>query len=109
MAAIVHISEEEAARDFAAVIRRVRAGDEVVVEDADGPVAVMRPALENSRAVEEADASAYVEGKTAEEIINSLNEWEAKHGKVSLDPDFVSDMEAIHEIYNQPLDGSKWD
>jgi antitoxin (DNA-binding transcriptional repressor) of toxin-antitoxin stability system len=41
---VVHISDTEAASDFASLLDRVRAGDEVVIEHDAHPVAVMRPA-----------------------------------------------------------------
>lgn len=41
---VIHISASEAARDFAALLDHVRAGDEVVIEHDARPVAVLRPA-----------------------------------------------------------------
>jgi uncharacterized protein (DUF433 family) len=41
---VIHISEAEAARDFATLLAEVRAGAEVVIESNDRPVAVMRSA-----------------------------------------------------------------
>jgi antitoxin (DNA-binding transcriptional repressor) of toxin-antitoxin stability system len=41
--ATLHISESEAIRDFAAVLDRVRAGTEVIIESEDSPIAVLRP------------------------------------------------------------------
>jgi prevent-host-death family protein len=41
---VIHISAAEAASDFAALLDRVRAGDEVVIEHDARPVAVLRPA-----------------------------------------------------------------
>ena len=41
---VIHISAKEAASDFAALLDRVRAGDEVVIESDARPVAVLRPA-----------------------------------------------------------------
>ncbi len=45
MAPVIHISEREAASDFAAVLARVRAGAEVVIESEGSklPVAVIHP------------------------------------------------------------------
>ncbi len=42
---VIHVSDAEAASDFASLLDRVRAGDEVVIEHDACPVAVMRPAL----------------------------------------------------------------
>jgi prevent-host-death family protein len=41
---VIHISDAEAANDFASLLDRVRAGNEVVIEHNARPVAVMRPA-----------------------------------------------------------------
>ena len=41
---MIHISEAEAASDFASLMARVRSGAEVVIEDNARPVAVVRPA-----------------------------------------------------------------
>src|SRR5215472_7197729 len=41
---VVHISESEAASDFALVMTRVREGAEVIIERDAKPVAVVRPA-----------------------------------------------------------------
>ena len=41
---VIHISDAEAASDFASLLDRVRAGEEVVIEHDARPVAVLRPA-----------------------------------------------------------------
>ena len=41
---MIHVSAEEAASDFAALLDRVRAGDEVVIEHDARPLAVLRAA-----------------------------------------------------------------
>ena len=41
---VIHISTQEAASNFAALLDHVRAGDEVVIEHDAQPVAVLRPA-----------------------------------------------------------------
>jgi len=40
--AVIHMSEAEAARDFAGGLARVRDGAEIVIESNDRPVAVIR-------------------------------------------------------------------
>ncbi len=40
---VIHISATDAARDFAALLDRVRTGDEVVIEHDARPVAVLCP------------------------------------------------------------------
>ena len=41
---VIHVSETEAASDFATLMARVRAGAEVVIEHDVRPVAILRPA-----------------------------------------------------------------
>lgn len=41
---VIHMSDTEAATDFASLLEHVRAGDEVVIEHNAQPVAVLRPA-----------------------------------------------------------------
>lgn len=91
MAGTVYISEAEAARDFAAVMRLVRAGDEVVVEDAAGPVAVLRSASADG----EPDDPVQARGKTASEVIEGFGRWESEHGSLEVDEDFANDMDEI--------------
>jgi len=41
---VTHISDTEATRDFGSLLERVRAGEEVVIEHEQKPVAVLAPA-----------------------------------------------------------------
>jgi DNA-damage-inducible protein J len=43
---VIHISEDEAVRDFASVLAHVRAGSEVIIESERTPVAVLVPPTE---------------------------------------------------------------
>jgi hypothetical protein len=106
MAGVVHISEEEAARDFAGLFERVRSGERVLVE-APGRCGVML-AAELSEP-ESALAAGTVKGRTVAEILERLDEWESVHGVLVLDAGFADDVQAAHERLNQPLDSSKWD
>ncbi len=45
---IIHISEADAVRDFAAVLAHVRAGAEVIIDNETTPVAVLVPPTEIS-------------------------------------------------------------
>jgi antitoxin (DNA-binding transcriptional repressor) of toxin-antitoxin stability system len=45
----IHISEAEAARDFAGLLARVRAGAEIIIENGTSPAVVLRPAVEEFR------------------------------------------------------------
>jgi antitoxin (DNA-binding transcriptional repressor) of toxin-antitoxin stability system len=109
MASVFHISEEEAARDFKALVARVRAGEEVVVEDAGRPVVVMKAVDDAPHDEADAVPAVDVRGRTAEEILKRLARWESEHGPVVADEDFASELEAVHAIYNAPMDVSRWD
>ena len=55
---VVHISEAEAASDFAALMARVRAGAEVIIESGKRPVAVLHAAEPVRRTISECIALA---------------------------------------------------
>jgi len=80
---VVHISEAEAANNFGALMERVRAGAEVVIERDAKPIAVVRPAE-------------VVRGRPISECI-ALAEAHAKElgYEPTLDPDFAADLEEI--------------
>src|SRR6266436_6611084 len=79
---IIHISEAEAASDFAAVLARVRAGAEIVIEDDARPVAVVRAAERRGDTVEQ----------LIEQIVNRTGDQEAALSAIGL-------TELIHGIY----------
>jgi prevent-host-death family protein len=93
--AVIHISEAEAARDFAGVLARVRDGAEVVIESNNRPVAVIKSSEPPRRSASESMA---------------LDEAYTKQlGYVpAIDADFAADLEEI--IRNRkPADRSAWD
>jgi antitoxin (DNA-binding transcriptional repressor) of toxin-antitoxin stability system len=93
--ATIHISEAEAIRDFAALLTRVRAGEEIVIESGTAPVAFLRPAAPSRRSISESIA-------LAEAGSRELGY------KPVMDTDFATDMEDI--IRNRkPADRSAWD
>jgi antitoxin (DNA-binding transcriptional repressor) of toxin-antitoxin stability system len=78
---IIHISEAEAASDFAGVLARVRAGAEIVIEGHE-PVVVVR--------------AEPVCGRPISECIALAKAHEEESGKAPvLDPDFAADVEEI--------------
>jgi antitoxin (DNA-binding transcriptional repressor) of toxin-antitoxin stability system len=94
---VIHISEADAAQDFASVLARVRAGAEVVIETEGGklPVAVIHPPVPGRRTISECIALA------------KRHEEETGESPV-LDPDFAADVEEI--IRNrQPWNPPAWD
>ncbi len=93
--ATIHISEADAARDFAGLMARVRAGAEVVIENGTLPVAVIHAPVPPRRSISESIALAETRSK---EI----------GCKPVMDAGFAADMEEI--IRNRkPRDTSAWD
>jgi antitoxin (DNA-binding transcriptional repressor) of toxin-antitoxin stability system len=93
--ATIHISEAEAARDFAGLMARVRDGVEVVIESGTQPVAILRAADPPRRSISESIALAEAYSK------------ELGYEPV-MDAEFAADMEEI--IRNRkPRDTSAWD
>ena len=79
--ATIHISEAEAAKDFAGLVDRVRGGDEVAIERDDKVVAVLR------------DAEAEFKPRTLRESLAILEEITRERGYASvMDEDFAADM-----------------
>lgn len=89
---VIHISETEAARDFAGLIKRVRAGAEIIIENGERPVAVLHAADPGRRSISECIALA--------------ERHEQETGKAPvLDADFAKDVEEIRsrrKAWNPP-------
>jgi len=93
----IHISEEEAARDFAGLMARVRAGNEVVIESDARAVAILRPAGDEFRPRLISESIALAK-KHAEEL-----GYEPR-----MDPEFAADLEEI--IRNRrPWNPPEWE
>ncbi len=93
--ATIHISEAEAARDFAGLMARVRAGVEVVIDDASPAVRLSIVAEQRGRLLSESIALAEAHAR------------ELGYEPV-MDTEFAADMEEI--IRNRrPRDTSAWD
>ena len=88
---VIHVSDAEAAGDFASLLARVRAGAEVVIEHNAQPIAVVHPA-EPAR-------------RTISECIALLPE----DSTAVVDRDFAKDVEAAVESHREPLSPSEWD
>lgn len=89
------MSEAEVARDFAAVMARVRAGTEVVIEDGTLPVAVIHAPADPPR-------------RSISECIALAKKHEEETGKAPvLDSDFAADVEEI--VHNRkPWNPPAW-
>jgi antitoxin (DNA-binding transcriptional repressor) of toxin-antitoxin stability system len=93
--ATIHISADEAARDFAGLLARVRAGAEVVIEDGTRPVAVLHAPEPPRRSISESIALAEARSK-------------ALGYKPVMDAEFAADLEEI--IRNRkPRKFAEWD
>jgi antitoxin (DNA-binding transcriptional repressor) of toxin-antitoxin stability system len=88
----VHMTEAEAARDFHAVLERVREGAEVVIEQDMRPVAVIRTPAAGGRLLSECIALA-----------------EARGSAVTLDEGFIRDVEEGIASRSQPWNPPPWE
>lgn len=87
----VHMSEAEVVKDIQAVLDKVRQGAEVVIEQGDRTVAIIKPVKSPGRPIDECIALA-----------------KAHESGATLDEDFAQDLEEIIAS-RQPLDTSVWD
>ncbi len=88
---VIHISEAEAASDFASVLARVRAGAEIIIESGKLPVAVIHPPAPPHRSISECIAL-LPEDSTA-----------------VMDADFAKDVAAAIESHREALEPPAWD
>jgi antitoxin (DNA-binding transcriptional repressor) of toxin-antitoxin stability system len=88
---VIHISEAEAASDFAGLLARVRAGAEIVIESGKLPVAVIHAPVPPRRSIAECMAL-LPEDSTA-----------------TIDADIARDVEAAVESHREPLEPPSWD
>jgi antitoxin (DNA-binding transcriptional repressor) of toxin-antitoxin stability system len=93
---VIHVSDKDAASDFAYLLARVREGAEVVIQHDARPVAVVRPAES-------------VRGRPISESI-ALAEAHAKElgYEPTMDPDFAADLEEIIKS-RRPRNISTWE
>ena len=89
--ATIHISEAEAARDFAGLLAHVRAGAEVVIERDHRPVAILHAPLPQKRSIEE--------------CIALLPE----HSSGVMDEGFARDVQEGIDLHREPLNPPAWD
>ncbi|MGD0735864.1 MAG: hypothetical protein ABR976_11990 [Terracidiphilus sp.] len=89
--ATLRISEAEAAGNFAALLARVRAGTEVVIEDGASPVAVLRAPTPPRRSIEECMALLPADSPA------------------TIDEDFARDVATAVAVHRDPLNPPAWD
>ncbi len=92
---VIHISDVEAASDFASLLNRVRSGTEFVIEHEHRPVAVVRASEPGLRTISECIALA------------KAHENDSGQAPV-LDPDFAAD---VHDVINnrRPWNPPPWE
>lgn len=93
--ATVHIPESEAVRDLPALLARVRAGEEIVIEKDASASVVLRTAEPKGRLLSESIALAKAHAKELG--------YEPR-----MDPDFAADLEEIIRE-RRPRSTSAWD
>ena len=95
---VIHISDAEAARDFASLLAHVHAGTEIVIEHDSRPVAVVRP-------VEDVPV-----GRLLSESIAIAKAHAKELGYTpTLDADFAADLEEVINSHGEPLNPPAWD
>jgi antitoxin (DNA-binding transcriptional repressor) of toxin-antitoxin stability system len=94
---VIHISEAEAASDFAMVMTRVREGAEVIIERDAKPVAVVRPIADEFRPRLLSESIALAK-KHAQEL-----GYEPR-----MDPEFAADLEEIIS-HRKPWNPPAWE
>ena len=90
--ATVRMSEAEVARDFHAVLAKVQQGVDVVIEQNDRPVAVIRAQNDGGRSITE--------------ILRDARE---RISAVTLDEGFGKDLEEIVGLHQTPWNPPSWD
>ncbi len=90
--ATVHMSEAEVARDFHAVLAKVQQGIEVVIEQDDRPVTIIRAQNASGRPITEI-----------------LREAKQRNSTVTLDGDFGDDLAQIVASHQQPWTPPAWE
>ena len=81
----IHVSEAEAAGDFAGLLARVRAGAEVVIDNGKEPIAVIHAPAAPRRSISECIALLTAESTA------------------TVDPDFAKDVKAAVQAHREPL------
>jgi len=90
--AILHMTEAEVVKDIAAVLAQVRKGVEVVVEQDNRAVAVIRPPVPAGRMISEVVADLRARGSSA-----------------VMDEDFARDIEEGIRAHREPWNPPSWE
>ena len=90
--AVVHMTEAELVNNIADVMRQVRQGNEIVIEQGNRPVAVIKPAKPVGRMISDVIADLKARGSSA-----------------VMDDDFARDIEEGIKAHRQPWNPPSWD
>jgi antitoxin (DNA-binding transcriptional repressor) of toxin-antitoxin stability system len=90
--AIVHMSEADVVKDIAAVLAKVREGSEIVIEQGNCPIAVIRPSKPAGRMIS---------------VI--ITELKARGSDATMDDDFARDIEEGIRAQRQPWIPPSWE
>jgi len=90
--AIVHMSEAELVKNITEVLRQVRQGSEIVVEQGNRPVAVIKPSRPAGRMISDVIADLRTRGSAA-----------------VMDDDLARDVEEGIRAQRQPWNPPSWD
>ena len=86
--AVIHISEAEAASDFPGLLARVRAGEEIIIEQDASPAIVLRMA----------------DAPHLRRLSDSLRMAKEHGSTATLDGGFARDLEAVIASHSDPLE-----
>jgi antitoxin (DNA-binding transcriptional repressor) of toxin-antitoxin stability system len=89
--ATLHMSEAEVAKDLHGVLAKVQQGFEIIIEQDERPVAVIRAQNRSGRAITEI-----------------LQEAKRRNSSVTLDEEFGTDLEEIIASHQQPSTPPAW-
>ena len=90
--AIVHMTEAEVVNNIADVMRQVRQGSEIIIEQGNRPVAVIKPSKPGGRMISDVIADLKARGSTA-----------------AMDDEFARDIEEGSRAHRQPWNPPSWD
>jgi hypothetical protein len=90
--ATVRITEAELARDLHDILAKVQGGVEVVVEQDHRAVAIIRTPNRSGRPISEI-----------------LRQAKERNSKITLDPEFGKDLEAVIASHEQPWNPPSWE
>jgi antitoxin (DNA-binding transcriptional repressor) of toxin-antitoxin stability system len=89
---VLRMTEAEVVRDIAAVLAKVRQGSEVVIEEDNRPMVVIKPSNQAGRMISEVIADLKARGSDA-----------------AMDEEFARDIEEGIKAHRQPWNPPSWD